>query len=362
MWRAIGVWGAFCLGMWGMIPTISAEDKAEDSAKTEKAEEQPEEKKKDRFEVPKGDVKELLTFIDELRSSPPKSRREFMQLQMAITTAAERILEQEKDTTSKAYRTAKIILLTRQVSGLITKSAEERAPIIKEVEAFLEGDTLSREQLQLGMQAARALEYGDETAGAVRIYEKIGRTLAKSEDPEMAERGKMFLGSARRLGLVGKPMELSGETFEGKPFRLQQLSNKVVLVDFWATWCGPCIGEIPSMKKMYAGYHDKGFEIVGVSLDSDREALAEFLEERKLPWIILHDEKHNGEHPAAQEYGVSGIPCMILIGRDGNVLSIHARGEALEELLAKEFGPLPEEKKPAEEEAEKPASSEKKAE
>ena len=91
------------------------------------------------------------------------------------------------------------------------------------------------------------------------------------------------------------------------------------------------------MLKMYETYHDQGFEIVGVSIDEDRQELEAFLDEKKLPWIILHDEKDEGKPAAAIEYGVSGIPCMILIGKSGKVVSIRARGEELESLLEKEF-------------------------
>jgi thiol-disulfide isomerase/thioredoxin len=360
----IWLWMAALLSCSFLQEVIAQTPEKDGTAPKESSEAAPDkekesEKEKDRFEIPSGGVKELLDFISELRGTQPRSQREFTRLQMAITGAAEKILELEKDQTSPAYKTAKIIMLSRQMRGLISQTPEERIPVIKEVESLLEEQPFTHEQIQLGMQAARYLEYSDELKAAIRINEKLGNALKKSDDPEMVERSQMFLGAAKRLGLLGNTMNLRGETVDGKPFRLEQLSNKVVLVDFWATWCGPCIAEIPTMKKMYAGYHDKGFEIVGISLDSERDALVEFIEEKKLPWTILHDKEHDGEHPAAKEYGVSGIPCMILIGRDGKVVSIEARGEKLEELLEKEFGPLPEEKPEEKSSTEEKTSAEK---
>jgi len=91
------------------------------------------------------------------------------------------------------------------------------------------------------------------------------------------------------------------------------------------------------MKRMYKKYHDQGFEIVGLSLDQDRNDLKDFLAEKELPWTILHDKENDGQHPAVTEYGVFGIPCMILVGKDGKVIDTQARGEKLQELLEKQF-------------------------
>jgi len=113
-----------------------------------------------------------------------------------------------------------------------------------------------------------------------------------------------------------------------------------ILVDFWATWCGPCVQELPNVQKQYTKYHAKGFEVVGVSLDEDRAMLEKFVADNKLPWPILF-EKSEGEgwkHPLATYYGISGIPTVILIGRDGKVVSLDARGEKLGEQLDKLIG------------------------
>jgi peroxiredoxin len=144
---------------------------------------------------------------------------------------------------------------------------------------------------------------------------------------------RVMEGAARRVTQPGKVMELSGKTPAGKTADLKDYRGKVVLVDFWATWCGPCVGELPNIRKLYGTYHDKGFEVLAVSVDQDEAALAKFLDKEKLPWVCLRDP--DGDDSLATRFGIMSIPQAILVGRDGRVLSIGARGTELERLLKK---------------------------
>jgi thiol-disulfide isomerase/thioredoxin len=158
--------------------------------------------------------------------------------------------------------------------------------------------------------------------------------------------GKVLEGAGRRVDLPGKEIIVKGTTLEGKDFSWSPYKGKVVLVDFWATWCGPCIAEIPNIKKMHEAYHDKGFEVVAISLDSNRnenpgrEKAIKYMENKKLPWVCLFDEDPGkGNAPLAQFYGIFSIPQAILVDRDGKVVSMNARGAELERLLEKHIGP-----------------------
>lgn len=162
--------------------------------------------------------------------------------------------------------------------------------------------------------------------------------LIASDDANLVQSATLLTGMARRLTLKGNPMEMEGVTLDGKEVSLADYRGKVVLVDFWATWCGPCVREFPHMKEMYEKYKEQGFDILGFSLDEDKEKLAGFLKDRKVPWTVLV-QKENGEGIAdpAGYYGILGIPCMILVGADGKVITTHARGEALTKALEKLF-------------------------
>ena len=131
------------------------------------------------------------------------------------------------------------------------------------------------------------------------------------------------------------------ETFETRVLA----RDKPVLVEFWATWCGPCRAELPNLKQCYAKYHDRGFDVVGVSLDQDVDTLKQFLAEEQIPWTNLFDPGAAGwDNPLAARYGIKAIPTAMLVDRQGKVLSTTARGPELERLLAQLLDPAAAEK------------------
>ncbi len=124
---------------------------------------------------------------------------------------------------------------------------------------------------------------------------------------------------------------------KGNPVNLSDFRGKVVLLDFWASWCGPCRRENPNVKKLYTKYHDKGFEVLGVSLDKKRAAWLKAIEKDDLPWTHISDIK-GWQCAAAQLYKVRSIPATFLLDPQGKIIAKGLRGPALEQALKQIFG------------------------
>jgi peroxiredoxin len=150
------------------------------------------------------------------------------------------------------------------------------------------------------------------------------------------------MADVMRKSAVGQPyMNVTLPSPDGTELSLSSYvgEGKYVLLDFWASWCGPCMREIPHIKEAYNTYHDKGFEIFGVSLDDNKEAWTKCIETRELNWIHVSALK-GWDCPAAKEYGVRGIPASYLIGPDGTIVASgdDLRGEKLAAKLAELIG------------------------
>ncbi len=153
--------------------------------------------------------------------------------------------------------------------------------------------------------------------------------------PQAAAIKKHFEAEGKLRALENKPLVMEGVLVDGKKFSTADWKGKVIFVDFWATWCGPCRAELPRVKKAYADYHEKGLEVLGVSCDNDAADLTQFLSQNKdMPWPQLFDPKAPGWHPLATSYGINGIPTMFLIDKKGVVRTVSAR-ENFEELIPK---------------------------
>lgn len=123
---------------------------------------------------------------------------------------------------------------------------------------------------------------------------------------------------------------------DGKHLKLSSLRGKYVLIDFWASWCGPCRAEFPNVKRIYSKYKSKGFEIYGVSLDRDADAWISSIANLGLEWKHVSDLKYWSSAPA-KTYKVSGIPFTVLLDKEGRIIAKNLRGEELERKLEELF-------------------------
>jgi len=148
-------------------------------------------------------------------------------------------------------------------------------------------------------------------------------------------REEIVARKATREGIDAPAFTLSDR--EGNAVSLESLRGQVVLLDFWASWCRPCRASMPGLKELYAQYHDKGFEILGISTDTDPEAWKKAVEADQTPWIHVIDTAQSEESPnVAQRYGVHSIPTFFLIDKEGKIIG-KIDHDSLAEQLAKLF-------------------------
>lgn len=163
----------------------------------------------------------------------------------------------------------------------------------------------------------------------------LGET-AKSKDPKIAEFAGRMLNEFFRSpeGKAFPAFPTGKKTTDGQDLTLERFKGKVLLVDFWATWCPPCKAEVPSLVKAYNAFKDKGFEIIGISFDQDKAAFEGYVKENSMPWPQYFDGK-GWENEVGPTYGIQSIPTMYLLDGEGKVITSDLRGGKLEEELGK---------------------------
>jgi thiol-disulfide isomerase/thioredoxin len=257
---------------------------------------------------------------------------EFLAGQKKDDTSRERLIKiANRVLASDAPRGAKVradFHLTQQKIAPMIKTRRHRE-LEQEVLAYVkryEGTPTAVRALILGTALAMQDPHG-------KLHERFIETM-KHDYPDNPEVREFLIRAGRSEGL---PFSAVLTRLDGKKLSLpDDLRGKVVVVDFWATWCPPCVASIPHMKQLYAKHKSHGLEIVGISLDNSRPALEKMIKERGMNWV--HTFSRLGwNDPTAQRYGIRAIPMIWVVGRDGKILSDGAtnpNASTLKEALA----------------------------
>lgn len=274
-------------------------------------------------------VRDLTTYIEKHRDAED--------LDQAYLSLFERAIEHdwflESEATAKRY-------LRERPEGAVAPMAQIVATMARAAAGQFEDALTNYRELMRGLTKddqeefaanfAESLAESATRAGEFKVAREVYEILlTRFSNPELRIKVRDDLA---RLDMVGRPApSLIVKNLKGETLRLSDLKGKYVLIDFWATWCAPCVAETPNLQKLYNAYHDKGFEIIGVSLDETLEPLNDFLKTRKINWPQVHNMTCGSDLLAT--FDVSTIPATFLIGPDGTVVRLALRGDSLAKFL-----------------------------
>ena len=338
------------------------------------------------FVVPEGSPKQLLAFIQNLAVSRPsfqsrdEMRQHMEQLAEAISTATDTILagsatdeqatealewkmqpfdvrkklgdrgataEQKtfldalandpRKSIAQAVARAKVELELKRWRFM---NPQEQADLINTFVNQVQQDGATWKDVVIARNLGQIGEMGNDEM-AVKALNQLLAIFRESQDSDIRQMLPELEATARLLNLMGNKLELEGTLLNGNPLDWESFRGKVVLVDFWATWCGPCRSEVPNILKNYRAYHDQGFDVLGISLDNTRAAAVNYVKQMELPWPTVFSD-NPGESgwraPMARKYAIGAIPRAILVNEEGIVISTLARGPLLDLELEKIFG------------------------
>jgi len=339
------------------------------------------------FEVPDGSAADVLAFIDrvahpDVQFETSEQLREYLtKAATAISGAADKVLagkatdqeqvdavhwklesyrirqqlgdrdadQQANEFLNKLQETAspqlaqalKELRLLRNIRQWRALDPDQRSQVVDDFIADMKTGDISPDQVFLFYRFVDMLSDTPDSALATRMIDQVLPRLKEVTDPQAELIVAEIECIGRRINLPGNKIDIEGTYLNGKPIDWESYRGKVVLLDFWATDCGFCLAEVPNLLENYRLFHDKGFEILGISMDTQRAPVEHYMEESGIPWQTLFQENSSArgwDHPVASKYAISAIPRLILVDQEGKVVSMNARGRKLTAELQRLLG------------------------
>jgi len=282
-----------------------------------------------------GELYKLAPAHEALRSLMPAR---WQALQMSGSANLETLKAELADVKANAKNEALRTEAVYADADLTARMARgDTAAALKAVEAFI---TLAPKD-ERGAALLNSITYStSDDAQQAELFRRILKDYPNSRSAKTAE------ANLRKLDSIGKPFDLEfTDAIKGTEVSMKALKGKVVVVDFWATWCGPCVAEMPKMKTLYSEYKDKGVVFIGVSLDAPKDQggldkLKAFVAEKEIAWPQYY-QGNGWQSDFSSSWGINSIPAVFIIDTEGKLHSIHARGKLetmIPELLKKKAG------------------------
>lgn len=284
------------------------------------------------------DLGKLAQFLDSTKRLQPVKPEQYIEMQRALREVAKAILEIEVDRKSPLFRKAESEFVSASVMLLGNEGPDAQRKTFERFQEYLtKKDKIEFVDIQMAVLAGANLEQLTDTSLGKEAYKSFAEIFRKKGDPSLTDVIMLLEANRRRLDLPGNEFKLAGTLFSGEDFDVKSLKGKYVLVYFWASEAQACEQEHPYMLSVYSTYKDRGFEIVGISLDETKDQAQSFIKKLSMPWINLWDSRKNGVSKVMETYGVTAVPTLILLDKEGKVITLEARGlllgKSLERLL-----------------------------
>lgn len=279
-------------------------------------------------------VAELNSMANEARTA--KSQQEILNVFSAIEEKLHAFRKEYAGTTEATEASFHLGTLNSSAGGL-TQDVAYYTLAVRYLAEYVTGATESTDRRNL----ATAHYYLAESYKATNMFDdaRAEYELIISEFgdenrqlTEFARTNLQDLELQRKLAVGSEPIAFNVKSTTGETLSPERYKGKVLLLDFWATWCRPCTAEMPHVKQVYAKYKKAGFEIVGISLDRSRSSLDQYVEKNGITWPQYFDGKF-WQNDIATRYGVRSIPTTYLIDRKGKIRYKSLRGKQLEDAV-----------------------------